>query len=355
MSETATVGEAAAGGSPRPRPHRHQVWWRLRRNRAATAALGLMVLLVLFALAAPLVAMLEGQDSTTFHNDLVDSATGGVPMGPFGGADADHWLGVEPGTGRDVLVRLAYGARVSLAVAIGATAVQFAIGTVIGLAAGLGNRLADTVLSRAMDLVIAFPELVFAIALMAIVPDAFPRPVLLMLVIGVLGWGSPARVVRAQVLSLRGLDHVAAARLGGSGRWRIARREVLPGLAAPVITYALVRLPINVTSEAGLSFLGVGVRPPTPSWGQMLSTATTWYGTDPTYVLLPAGLLFATVLAFTVFGDGLRTALDPRAASRLRVGTRHTGTGARQADKQADKQADPKTWAPEPAEQKSEG
>ncbi|WP_055585708.1 ABC transporter permease [Peterkaempfera griseoplana] len=320
MSETATVSRPAAEATE-PR-RRGQVWRRLRRNRAALAALGVIALLVLFALAAPLLAGLEGQDPTTFHNDLVDSATGGVPFGSFGGAGAHHWLGVEPGNGRDVFARLAYGARVSLAVAVGATVVQIALGTLIGLAAGLGNRLADTVLSRAMDLVIAFPELVFAIALMAIVPDGFPRPVLLALVIGVLGWGSPARVVRAQVLSLRGLDYVSAARLGGSGRWRIARREILPGLAGPVITFALLRLPVNVASEAGLSFLGVGVRPPTPSWGQMLSTATTWYEVDPAYVLLPAGLLFVTVLAFTVFGDGLRTALDPRAASRLRVGTR---------------------------------
>lgn len=320
MTETATVlHPAAEAAEPR---RRGQVWRRLRRNRAALVALGVVALLVIFAVAAPLLAGLEGQDPTTFHNDLVDSATGGVPIGPFGGASAHHWLGVEPRFGRDVFARLAYGARVSLSVAIGATVVQIALGTLIGLAAGLGNRLADTVLSRAMDLVIAFPELVFAIALMAIVPDAFPRPVLLMLVIGVLGWGSPARVVRAQVLSLRGLDYVSAARLGGSGRWRIAHREILPGLAGPVITFALLRLPINVASEAGLSFLGVGVRPPTPSWGQMLSTATTWYEADPTYVLLPAGLLFVTVLAFTVLGDGLRTALDPRAASRLRVGTR---------------------------------
>ncbi|MCD0485638.1 ABC transporter permease [Streptacidiphilus sp. ASG 303] len=331
MSETATVLDTAtAAGAAEPR-RRGRVWQRLRRNRAAMAALAVVALLVLFALAAPLLSALEGQDPTTFHSDLVDSATGGVPTGSFGGVSADHWLGVEPGNGRDVFARLAHGARVSLGVAVGATLVQVALGTLVGLAAGLGNRLADTVLSRAMDLVIAFPELVFAIALMAIVPEGFPRPVLLMLVIGVLGWGAPARVVRAQVLSLRGLDYVAAARLGGSGRWRVARREILPGLAAPVITFALLRLPVNVASEAGLSFLGVGVRPPSSSWGQMLSTATTWYETDPTYVLLPAGLLFVTVLAFTVLGDGLRTALDPRAASRLRAGTRRGNAAPRRA------------------------
>ncbi|MDH6131009.1 peptide/nickel transport system permease protein [Kitasatospora sp. MAA4] len=294
------------------------VWRRLRADRAAMAGLAVVVLLLLLAAAAPLVTALEGQNPTAFHNELIDSATGGVPIGPFGGASARHWLGVEPGTGRDVLARLVYGAQVSLSVSLGATVVQVALGTLVGLAAGLGNRLADTVLSRTMDLTIAFPGLVFAISLMAVVPGSFPRPVLLMLVLGVLGWGGTARLVRGQALSLRSLDHVAAARLSGARSWRTARREILPGLAAPVITYAALLLPGNVTAEAGLSFLGVGVRPPTASWGQMLSGATTWYQADPTYVLLPAGLLFATVLAFTLLGEGLRTALDPRAKSRLR-------------------------------------
>jgi peptide/nickel transport system permease protein len=205
-------------------------------------------------------------------------------------------------------------------VAIGATVVQVSIGVVVGLAAGLGSRLADQILGHTTDVMIALPSLVFAIALMAVVPNGFPRPLLLVLVIGLLGWGGSARVVRAQTLSLKELDYVGAARLGGSTPWRIARRELMPSLAAPVITYAALLLPSNIVSEAGLSFLGVGVRPPTSSWGQMLSTATTWFQADPMYVLLPAALLFVTTLAFTVLGDALRTALDPRAASRLRVG-----------------------------------
>lgn len=128
-------------------------------------------------------------------------------------------------------------------------------------------------------------------------------------------------MVRAQTLTLKGLDHVSAARLSGWGTWRIARRELLPGLAAPVITYAALLVPQNITVEAALSFLGVGVKPPTPSWGQMLTAADVWYQAAPQYLLLPAGALFVTVLALTVLGDGVRTALDPRAASRLRVGT----------------------------------
>ncbi|MEV6107710.1 ABC transporter permease [Streptomyces sp. NPDC051940] len=306
------------------------MWRRLRSRPSAVAAAAVLGLLVVLALAAPLLAALEGQTPNAFHDDLVDSARGGVPLGSFGGVSADHWLGVEPGTGRDLFVRLLYGARISLLVAAGATVLQLAIGIAVGLAAGLGSRFADGLLGRITDVMVALPMLVIAIALTAVVSEDFPRPLLLVLVLGLLGWGGTSRVVRAQVLTLKKLDFVAAARLGGSGRWRVARRELLPSLAAPVVTYASILLPSNIVAEASLSFLGIGVKPPTPSWGQMLSSAQTWFRADPTYVLLPSALLFVTVLAFTVLGEALRGALDPREASRLRVGTRSgSGFGSR--------------------------
>ena len=293
-----------------------QVLARVRGDRLAMTGLVVAVVLVLAAVFAPLLAWLAGQDATTFHPGLLDSARGGVPYGPLGGVSGDHWLGVEPTTGRDLFVRALYGARISYLVAFGALVVQVLLGVGIGLAAGLGGRVADTVLSRFIDLAISFPQLIFAIALLAIVPASFPRPVLLMLVIGLFGWGGTARLVRGQVLSLKALDYVAAARLSGATRGRIALREVLPGVAAPVLTYAAILVPGNMISEAGLSFLGVGVRPPTSSWGQMLSTATTWFQADPMYVLVPGILLLVSVLAFTLAADGLRTALDPRSSLR---------------------------------------
>lgn len=298
-----------------------QVWRRLRTRPAALASAAVLLLLVLLAAAAPLIAALAGQDPYAYHDDLVDSARGGVPYGPFGGASAEHWLGVEPGTGRDLFTRLLYGARISLLVAVGATALQILIGLLVGLAAGLGSRWVDGLLGRATDVLVALPMLVLAIALTAVVPRGFPRPLLLVLVIGLLGWAGTSRIVRAQTLALKNLDFVAAARLAGHGRRRTARRELLPALAAPVLTYAAILVPANIVVEASLSFLGVGVTPPTPSWGQMLSTAQTWFRADPAYVLLPSGFLFVTVLASTVLGDAVRTALDPREASRLRVGT----------------------------------
>ncbi|WUG91224.1 ABC transporter permease [Streptomyces sp. NBC_00454] len=299
-----------------------QVWRRLRTRPSAVAAAAVLALLVLLALAAPLLAQLAGQDPNAYHDELVDSARGGVPLGSFGGISGDHWLGVEPGTGRDLFTRLIHGARVSLLVALGATVVQILVGVGVGLAAALGGRFAGQVIGRFTDVMIALPMLVIGIALTAVVPAGFPRPLLLILVIGLLDWGGTARMVRAQTLALKGLDFVEAARLSGSRTLRIARRELLPSLAAPVITLAAIKVPSAMVAEASLSFLGVGVKPPTPSWGQMLSSAQTWFRADPTYVLLPAGLLFVTVLAFTVLGDAVRTALDPRAGSRLRIGTR---------------------------------
>ncbi|MFD9411983.1 ABC transporter permease [Streptomyces sp. NPDC059989] len=313
------IGTPGAGSA-------RQVWRRLRRRPSAALAAGVLALLVLLALAAPLLAQLSGQDPNAYHDELVDSARGGVPFGSFGGISADHWLGVEPGTGRDLFTRLVYGARISLLVALGATAVQVFVGVVAGLAAALGNRFVGQVIGRLTDVMIALPMLVLGIALTAVVPPDFPRPLLLILIIGLLDWGGIARMVRAQTLALRGLDFVDAARLAGNGTVRIARRELLPSLAAPVITFAAIKVPTAMVAEASLSFLGVGVKPPTPSWGQMLSSAQTWFRADPMYVLLPAGLLFATVLAFTVLGDAVRTALDPREGSRLRVGTRKERT-----------------------------
>ncbi len=310
---TATAVPGASGA--------RQFWRRLRAQRAALVAAVVVALLVLIALAAPLLTAIEGQDPTTYHPSLVDSARGGVPIGSFGGISGDHWLGVEPQTGRDLFARLVYGARVSLGVALAATVVQVAIGVVVGVAAALGNRWVDQVLSRATDIIVAMPLMIMSLALLAIVPSSFPRPVLVTLVIGLIAWGNIAKIVRAQTLTLKQLDYVSAARLSGWGTWRIARRELLPGIAAPVITYAALLVPSNISIEAALSFLGVGVKPPTPSWGQMLTAADVWYQAAPQYLLLPAGALFVTVLALTVLGDGIRTALDPRAASRLRIGT----------------------------------
>ncbi|GAA2580041.1 ABC transporter permease [Winogradskya consettensis] len=288
---------------------------RLLDDRAFLAGAVIAGVMVLVALFAPLLTALAGQDPTTFHPELLDSARGGVPLH---GITADHWLGVEPGTGRDLFARVVYGARVSLGVAVSALALQLLIGVGIGVAAGLGGRYTDAVLSRLTDLTLAFPLLVLAIALLAIVPQSWPRPALLAVVIALLGWGGTARIARGETLSLKTRDYVSAARVSGAGTLLVARREILPGLAAPVLTYAALILPSNMITEAGLSFLGVGVRPPTPSWGQMLSSATTWFRADPMYVFVPGALLFVTLLAFVLVANGVRRVVDPRQREVLR-------------------------------------
>ncbi|WP_228555838.1 ABC transporter permease [Catenulispora pinisilvae] len=313
---TLTV-DALSGPQPGPDPSspphaRGATWRRLRQDKAAATGMVIITLMVLVAVFAPLLTALEGQDTTTQHPELVDSASGGTPLGSLGGVSAGHWLGVEPQTGRDLFARLVYGARISLGVALGATALQVLIGVSVGIAAGLGGRFLDSALSRLTDLTLAFPSVLFAIGLMAIVPGSVPRPLVLAVVIALLGWGATARLARGQTLSLRTRDYVAAAKLSGAPPLRVARREILPGLVTPVITYAALLVPANMIAEAGLSFLGVGVRPPTPSWGQMLSAGTTWFRPDVMYVLVPGGALFLTLLAFTLLADGVRRTLDPR-------------------------------------------
>ncbi|WP_032797442.1 ABC transporter permease, partial [Streptomyces sp. HCCB10043] len=220
-------------------------------------------------------------------------------------------LGVEPVTGRDLFARVVHGAQVSLLIAFAATAIVVVTGTAAGIVAGYFGGRVDTVLSRLMDLTMSFPSLIFMIAMMSVAQDV-NRVVLMTVVIGVFGWPGIARVVRAEALSLRHREFVEAARACGSGPWRILTRQVLPNISGPVIAYTTLLIPGMISTEAALSFLGVGVRPPTPSWGQMIAEAVAYYETDPMYFIVPSVFLFVAVLAFTVLGDALRDILDPQ-------------------------------------------
>ena len=260
-----------AADDQRPSTLRARLWAR----PGGRVALILVALLILVAILAPALAALEGQDPNTYHDALLNSATGGGPNGPFGGISTAHWLGVEPTTGRDVFARLVYGSRISLLVAGGATLGQLLLGLLVGLAAGLGNRWVDGLLSRFTDLALSFPFLFLAIALLAIVPQSFPRPLLLCLILAGFGWSYVARIVRAETLVLRERDFVAAARLYGASTWRIARREILPGLVAPVATYTALAghgahlngRPLHVSrkTDLGLSIAATSQSVPDPS------------------------------------------------------------------------------------------
>ncbi len=295
-------------------------WLRLRRDKVALGGAVVLVFLILVAVFAPLIVSLLGDDPNEFHQDLIDTAGGTLtPIGPFGGISWDHLMGVEPVNGRDIFSRIVYGSRISLLIAFLATLLSVVIGSTLGIVAGFFGGWVDGLISRLMDIFLAFPVLVFAMALAGVFPDqAFGlegnalRIALLIFIIGFFNWPYIGRIIRGQTFSLREREYVEAARSIGARRPYILVREILPNLIAPILVYSTLLIPSNILFEAALSFLGVGIRPPTASWGGMLSDAVAYY-TQPYFMLWPGLAIFVTVLAFNLFGDGLRDALDPRA------------------------------------------
>ncbi|WP_405552636.1 ABC transporter permease [Streptomyces sp. NBC_01171] len=295
-------------------------WERLKRDKLALTGGTVVVLLIVVALLAPVLTHLIGQDPDAYHENLIDPLFG-TPKGSLGGLGGDHLLGVEPVNGRDILARILYGAQISLLVGFLSAVVAVALGTVLGILAGFFGGWVDSVISRVMDGLLAFPQLLFIIALVSVMPNTMlglsgsaVRVFVMILVIGFFGWPYIGRVVRGQTLSLREREYVDAARSLGAGRFYILFKELLPNLVAPIIVYSTMMIPTNILTEAALSFLGVGVKPPTASWGQMLSNAIDYYDSDPMYMVVPGVAIFITVLAFNLFGDGVRDALDPKAS-----------------------------------------
>ena len=293
-------------------------WMRLKRDKVAIAGGFFVVFLILVAIFAPLICKLVGVTPNDFHQDLVDPSLQ-TPIGKWNGISWDHPFGVEPVNGRDIFARIVYGARISLLIAFLATLLSVVIGVVVGIIAGYFGGWVDTVISRLMDIFLAFPLVLFALALVGAVPDQLLglsgdslRVALIVFIIGFFSWPYIGRIIRGQTLSLREREFVDAARSLGARRPYILFTELLPNLIAPILVYATLLIPTNVLFEAALSYLGVGVRPPTASWGDMLSTAANWYQVEPLYMVPPGLAIFVTVLAFNLFGDGLRDALDPR-------------------------------------------
>jgi peptide/nickel transport system permease protein len=291
---------------------------RLRRDKVAMTGGGVVIFLVLCALFAPLIVDLLGHPPNEFHQDLINADTQ-VPFTAWGGVSGKFPFGIEPVNGRDLFSRVLYGSQISLLIASLATLMSVGIGTVMGVVAGYFGGWVDTLISRLMDIFLAFPLLVFALALAGVIPDrAFGlsgdalKIAVIIFIIGFFNWPYIGRIIRGQTLSLREREFVDAARSLGARHPYILFKELLPNLLAPILVYSTLLIPSNILFEASLSYLGVGVQPPRATWGGMLSDATQWYQVDPEF-LLPAGLaIFVTVLAFNLFGDGLRDALDPR-------------------------------------------
>ena len=291
-------------------------WMRLRRDKVAMAGGVIVLLLIVIAIIGPYFV----QNPNLYHANLINP-TFSRPNGPLGGISLAHPLGVEPVTGRDMLARVVVGARYSLLIGFLATALAVFIGVVMGVISGYFGGWIDSIIARAMDIFLAFPLLVFAIALVGVIPSsAFGlsgntlRVALLVFIIGFFAWPYMGRIIRGQTLSLREREFVDAARsLGARGPY-ILFRELLPNLVGPILVYSTLLIPTNILFEAALDFLGVGLIPPTPSWGYMLSTAVQqgFYSVDPMYMIIPGLAIFITIMSFNLFGDGLRDALDPR-------------------------------------------
>jgi peptide/nickel transport system permease protein len=283
-----------------------------------------LIVFYLIAIFGPMVAGYLGFDPYKFDSSAI-SDLGGKPNLPNGGISPQHPLGVEWGTGRDIMAQLLSGLRISLVISTSATFLTVTIGVIIGIIAGYAGGKTDMVIGRVIDLVLAFPFLLIVMALSGVltqrltalgVPEGNPSRVMyLILVMSVFGWAYLARIVRGQVLSLREREFVEAAVAMGANRRRILFTEILPNLWAPIIVYATLLLPTYIGFEAALSFLGVGVIPPDVSFGSMLAQSVSYFNVVPTYLFIPGTVLVILVVTFNLLGDSLRDALDPKTVS----------------------------------------
>ena len=304
-----------------------QVWRRFKRDKIALAGGITIIFLILAAfIGAPIAKhFLHHGPDDQFYNALTPL---GAPIGPW------HWvdnglggktflpLGADSTLGRDEFLRLLYGARISFEVALLATFGSISIGIVLGSMAGYFRGWTDTIVSRVTEITMAFPSLLFIIALASTVGDSInnitfggiigPGVFTLFVVLAVFGWFYPARIIRAVVLSLREKEFIEAARMTGSSDWRIIRSHILPHLVAPITVYATLAVATFILAEAGLSFLGVGIKQPTASWGNLLQEAPNYYTVQPWLMVWPGLAVLITTLAFNLLGDGLRDAFDPR-------------------------------------------
>jgi ABC-type dipeptide/oligopeptide/nickel transport system permease subunit len=291
-------------------------WARFKQDRAAFLGLGVIAVLVLIALLAPVIARAVAHHGPNqiFTREVLDEF--GLPKGP----SSEFWFGADK-AGRDLFVRVIYGARTSLLVAVVATGISVAIGIVLGITAGYFGGKIDTAISRVIDVILSLPLLLFAIGIAAACSTTkegcvggFVKPglSLVVFIIALFSWPYIARIIRGNTLSLREKEFIEASRSLGASNARIMFVDVLPNLVAPIIVYATLIIPNNIIFEAALSYLGLGLPQDIPSWGRMLSDATRLLEVAPWMFFFPSVFLVLTTLSFNLLGDGLRDALDPR-------------------------------------------
>ena len=302
---------------------------RFRADRLSMISFYISGFIVLCAIAAPILVALDVLDPNGFNQELLGD-DGQTPAGRFGGVSWDHPLGLEPGTGRDLLSRLMLAMTWSLGIALTATIITVFIGVVMGIVSGFSGGFVDATVGRFIDLTLSFPQTMMLLALSApavlllnttiadwpgfgLLADRDRASGLYVIIIlAAFGWPPVARVVRGQVLSIREREYIEAARLMGASRRRMYFKEVLPNVWAPVLVFFTLLVPAYISAEAAFSFLGVGIKPPTPTLGNILASSVNYTSADPTFFFLPGVILALTVVVFNLVGDGARDALDPK-------------------------------------------
>lgn len=300
-------------------------WIRFKRNRVALVCAAIIALYLLVAICAPLISMVYGKNPYTTYglDDPTLTDASGMPYGALGGVSSHFWLGIEPGgLGFDVFTRLIYGIRTTLLISMAACVLSTIVGVALGLVQGYMGGKVDYFLGRVSDLMMAFPQQLFLIAFTPVIlaifispEDATPswmRGLALVLVQVALGWMGLGRLLRGMTLSLREREFIEAAKISGASPWRIIRKELMPNLGTTILVQATLSLSAFVTTEAGLSFLGVGMLEPTPDWGRMFQDAVPVTQTDPFFLLVPGITLMVFTIAFNLLGDAVRDALDPK-------------------------------------------
>lgn len=267
---------------------------RLKKNKAALFCLGVILFLVLLAFFAPVVS--------PYDPTYQDYASVLAPP------SSKHLLGADE-YGRDILSRLIYGTRVSLSIGILAQILASVIGITLGAIAGYFGGAVDTLISRIMEIFAAFPDLLFAMAIMTFMGQGLQN---LFIALGLLTWVRTARLIRGSVMQLKEKEYVEASKASGGTAFRIITKHLIPNCLSTVIVLVTLGIPNAIMYEASLSFLGLGIQPPTPSWGNMISSAQSFISFLPVYSIVPGIAIMVTVVAFNIFGDGLRDALDPK-------------------------------------------
>lgn len=272
---------------------------RLKKNRLAIISIVWIIFMVLVAVSADLWAPKLFGSPTEIDTTKTEGETKLPPS-------IQHPFGTDE-LGRDVFVRVIYGARISLSVGLIATAISTAIGLIMGAIAAYYGGIWDTLIMRLADIFLAFPYVLFVIAMVAVIGRSLIN---VFLAIGILGWPSIARVFRSAILSVKSSDYIDAARAMGGSDIRILLHHIFPNSVASIVVYATMNIGGAILTESALSFLGLGVTPPTPSWGTMILDGQTYLATQPWLMIMPGLAILTTVLAFTLLGDGLRDALD---------------------------------------------